>query len=1050
MFTVGQWVRPGLITLTTIGLISVLVCLGLYRTFKQKYIIIWALSWVFHGCRYLIELVALRNMIDLSQYIDIFTALSSLLFWVGFVTFIKSKNRYKIYGPYFFTGASLLLGVVFRYLLDKPSLASLPVFLTGGLLIILSGWEIFRKKYQLNHFTVAKPLGVSLILWGIHRIDYPFLRHSVTFAPYGYYLGSILTAFVSIFLLVLAIEKEKYEKDISIARYKLIFEKSRDIMMLIDINNRIVEVSSAAEKAYALSRNELCGRSLYDIKAASNLTSRSEFYGGQLYETIHLKKDGSSFPVEVSSQTIEINDEKLTLAIIRDITERKANEARIIKSQEFYLSLFEQVPMLMWRASPNGQLNYVNQRWLDFTGKTKEEELGFNWTNGIHPEDRLKFTKVFLKALRSKTPFNLTYRFNRVDGNYRWIVNEGRPFNDLEGNYVGYIGTCFDVTSERESQEKISKLQENLFITLKSINEAVIATDVEGRITFINSAAEKMVGQKEKDVAGKNLAEVVLFYSEDGSDFSASFGEEIDPKVEVINKDIYLKNATGAVCPVSYSANLRKKEDGTSDGMVVVLRDLTKEKEAALELKASEERYRLTFENIGTGLMIFREDTTIELVNKGMEQLLGYSKKDLEGKVSWTQFVKPKYLETMLKYNTQLFRNENPPKSFEFTLIDAFQREHYILCNIECLPGDKKAIASWIDITEQKEAQERIRYLSYHDHLTGLYNRARCEDELKRLDKPENLPFSVIMGDVNGLKLVNDAFGHEKGDCLLREIADILTRVTREGDVLARWGGDEFIILMPKTSQAEAEKVLSSVQEICATKESTSDLIQASISLGLGVKIKPEDNLKDIISKAESYMYSQKVQDTHEFKTKVFGILEERLLEKNMETKHHVLNVKKLSERLGKAIGLTKTQLEELTMAAALHDIGKVGLEESLWTRDDKLTPEELEKVKNHPLIGYQIMKIYPQLAGVAEAILTHHERWDGKGFPQGLKKTEIPLMARIITIADAFYAMTNLDGDVTSQKIEKAIQQLEAGKNTEFDPELVDAFIETFKEKEE
>ena len=1044
----NQWIKLSLVALTTIGFLSALCSLWLYLVFRKKYIFIWFLSWAFNGFRYLVELNTPFISTDISQYIDLFMMISSLLFWVGFVTFIKSKNRYKIYGPYFLVGASLLWGALLRYFLHKPSLASVPVFLTSGLLVILAGWDVFRKKYQLDHFTIANPLGVTLILWGIHRIDFAFLRYNVKFAPYGYHIGSILTAFVSIFLFVLAIEKEKYEKDTSITRYKLIFENSRDIMILVDNNNKIVEVNNAAETLYGFSRNDLCGNSIYTVKAASNLNSSIGFYGGELYETIHVKKDGSSFPVEVSSQTINIDDEKLTLAIIRDITERKANEAKIIKSQEFYLSLFEQVPLLMWQASPNGQINYVNQSWLDFTGKTKEEEFGFNWITGIHPEDRLKYEAEYLKALRSKVPFELAYRFKCFDGNYRWIINKGRPFNDLEGNYAGYIGTCFDVTSERESREKISKLQENLFITLKSISEVVIATDVEGRITFINPAAEKMIGQKEKDVVSKSMTEVVLLFFEDDSKFSVSVGEEIDPNEVVINQELYLKNAAGDICPVAYSANLIKKEDGSLEGRVVVLRDLTKEKEAAYELKASEARYRLTFENIGAGLMIFGEDTIVELVNKGMEQLLGYSKKDLEGKVSWTQFIKLQDVEKMLKYKTQLFRNENPPKSFEFTLIDASQREHYILCNVECLPGGKKAIASWIDITEQKKAEKRISYLSYHDHLTGLYNRARCEDELKRLDIPDNLPFSVIMGDVNGLKLVNDAFGHEKGDSLLKDIANILSTVTREDDVLARWGGDEFIILMPRTSQDEAEKVLSSVQEICATQESEANLIQASISLGLGVKTNSEQDLNEIISQAESYMYSQKLQDTHEFKAKVFAILEERLLEKNMETKHHVLKVKKLSERLGKAIGLTKTQLEELTMAAALHDIGKVGLEKSLWTRDEKLTPGELEKIKKHPLVGYQIMKIYPQLSGVAEAILAHHERWDGKGFPQGLKKTEIPLMARIIASADAFYAMTNLDGKLTSEKVKEALQKLEAGKNTEFDPELVEAFIATFNKK--
>lgn len=1050
MLDVVKWAIPGLITLTSISIIAALAYVAVWYSIKEKYLLLWSLGWAFFGTRYLFDMISFKIVTLWPQiFVDLMVVCSTSFFWAGFLLLIKSKNRYKKVVPRVLLSLAYILSVIFKFVWDKSNLASIPVYFSSGLLIVIIGWEFLRKKYDFHHYNATIPLGISMILWGVHRLNYPFLRYSSSFVPYGYFSGSILSACVAIFLLGLAIEKEKYQKDISIARYKKFFENSRDVMLLFNNEGIIIEVNKAAEKAYGYSKRELCGKHISYIEVVKNEDYYQEPKCMSLHESIHKRKDGRRFPVELSSQVIKIGDEEIYLAIIRDITERKEYEERLKRSQEFYLYLFDQVPMAMWRAGINGQFNYFNRRWLSFTGKTSEEEIGLEWTKGIHPDDRDLFMQSYIRAIMSKEPFEATYRFRRFDGEFRWIINVGYPFIDLDNRYAGYIGTCFDVTDERVSQERIRELQESLSITLRSIDDAVIATDITGEIRIMNLAAEKLIGIKEEEAIKRHFSEVVHLYLADNTECSKEFLEWIRQDQKVDQREFYLRKKDGTFCSVSHSSNTIKKEDGSVEGIVIVLRDITKEREAQLELQSSEMKYRTTFENIGTGLLIAREDMIIELVNREMEKLTGYKKEELERKMSWHQFVSLKDLNRMKEYNKQRFsRTGSPPKVYEFTLVDRHGVEHNVLCNVELLPSEKQIVASWVDITERKKAEEKIRYLSYHDHLTGLYNRAKCEEEMAKLDKVENLPLSVIMGDVNGLKLVNDAFGHERGDKLLINIARILSENTRDTDIVARWGGDEFIILLPKTTKEEAQIVLDTIRETCATTEHEYNLnVQVSISLGVGTKTEPTQDIKEVIIRAESDMYSQKIQESHEFKAKVFASLEERLLEKNKETREHVLRVKKISERIGKAIGLTQSQLEELTMAAALHDIGKVGVDESLWTRAEGLTQEELEKLKQHPIIGYHIIKTYPQLSGVAEAVLSHHERWDGKGFPQGLKKTEIPIMARIIAIADAFDALTSHGNTSSPALVDKALEELEENKGTEFDPELIEAFIKTYRQ---
>ena len=344
------------------------------------------------------------------------------------------------------------------------------------------------------------------------------------------------------------------------------------------------------------------------------------------------------------------------------------------------------------------------------------------------------------------------------------------------------------------------------------------------------------------------------------------------------------------------------------------------------------------------------------------------------------------------------------------------------------------------DITDRKKYEDKIKHMSFHDYLTGLYNRAYFEEELLRLDTERNLPLSIIIGDLNGLKMINDTYGHERGDELLIKVAGILKQCFRKSDIISRWGGDEFIILLPSTDYSRAEEIVSKIEQACP-QFSTLDM-PISISLGISTKVSEDESIEGILKAAEDKMYLQKMGDEKRTHISMMSSLEKSLDKKDYETEEHVERMGDLALLLGKNLNLSEDKLSDLAMLAALHDIGKIALADSIILKPGKLTPEEWELVKKHPEVGYRIAKSSTDLAAIADAILTHHENWDGSGYPEGLKGTEIPLVSRIISIVDAYDAMTNDRPYRKAFTREQAIAEIRRCSGIKYDPKLVEVFI--------
>jgi len=356
---------------------------------------------------------------------------------------------------------------------------------------------------------------------------------------------------------------------------------------------------------------------------------------------------------------------------------------------------------------------------------------------------------------------------------------------------------------------------------------------------------------------------------------------------------------------------------------------------------------------------------------------------------------------------------------------------------------DKRAAELIIANKELALKNEEISYISYHDFLTGLYNRIYFEEEKKRLDTPRQLPISIIMGDINGLKLVNDGFGHSKGDEVLIEIAKILKSCCRKEDIVSRIGGDEFGILLPKTDSQSAQQICNSIYDTCKGYALDGSSIYPSISVGHATKNISTETMDNILMAAEESMSKQKLLERRSVHSSIIASIKVIMFEKSQETEEHAERMVRLSKSIGLAMSLTDDQLNELELLSTLHDIGKMGVDAKILSKSGKLSDEEWVEMRKHPEVGFRIAQATSELIPIADYILCHHERWDGKGYPQGLIGEQIPLLSRIVAIVDSFDAMTNDRAYRSAMTKGEAIEEIRRNSGTQFDPEVTRVFIE-------
>lgn len=381
-------------------------------------------------------------------------------------------------------------------------------------------------------------------------------------------------------------------------------------------------------------------------------------------------------------------------------------------------------------------------------------------------------------------------------------------------------------------------------------------------------------------------------------------------------------------------------------------------------------------------------------------------------------------------------------------------------------------------VIENAKLYEDAKRQAITDGLTKLYNHRYFHEVLGQYIQENTCEtFSVAMVDVDLFKLYNDLYGHSAGDRALAKIAEVLKESTQEEDIIARYGGEEFAIIFPNVDGERSFKAIETIRRAVENKFYSSEHINEFLTVSIGVANYPRDGVtpEEILDCADKAMYGakqngrnqcmvfSKAEENHYFqdqneleimqdsiKSAYFSAiyaLAATIDAKDHYTYGHSENVSNYSVALAKAAGFDEEQIETVRSAGLLHDIGKIGVPEAILTKTTPLTPEEFEIMKRHVDISITIIKHVPNLVKVIPAIMCHHERYDGKGYPRGIKGESIPIEGRCLAIVDAFDAMTTDRPYRKALSMEDALKELEKNKGTQFDPVLTKIFIKLFDE---
>lgn len=337
-----------------------------------------------------------------------------------------------------------------------------------------------------------------------------------------------------------------------------------------------------------------------------------------------------------------------------------------------------------------------------------------------------------------------------------------------------------------------------------------------------------------------------------------------------------------------------------------------------------------------------------------------------------------------------------------------------------------------------KNKIDHVAFVKNHDELTGLGTRKYFETEVQNCIDHGVLPLSVIIVDINGLKVINDAYGHDIGDNTLREVSDILRNLNIRNASVSRWGSDEMAILIPEGNSNTAQDVIKNIKNKIKKEKN----FNYDISFGWATEERSLSHAGYLMQKAEDSLYSNKILEPTSIRRNMINSIVNTLQQKNPREEMHSQRVSLISEKIAAELGFSEYERKRVRLAGLMHDIGKISINEEVLNKPGRLNEEEWQQIKKHPENGFKILSTSVDTMEIANAILAHHERWDGKGYPKGIAGENIPMMARIIAVADTFDAMTSMRPYRQTSDEAEAIEEIRKCAGTQFDSFVVDAFV--------
>ena len=757
--------------------------------------------------------------------------------------------------------------------------------------------------------------------------------------------------------------------------------------------------------------------------------------------------------------------------------------------------------VIMIAIDKGGEVAFINLKGCEVLGCVRNEIIGKNWFENFIPKRSQKEIKGIFKGIMSGKTKLAEYHENAIlnkKGEEKIVSWHNVPLKDGNGRICGTLSSGLDITEKIELENNLRKSEKAFRLAFENSEDAIFWADVKtGVIVRCNKAAETLLERSSNEIIGK--CQSLLHPPEDKKHYERIFKRHAKVK-KSFEEEVEIITKSGIKKIVQINATVIP-----NNGQIIVqgiFRDITYKKRSEQMIRESEKRYRAIFEQAADSIVLFRADTGdfIEFNDKACEAL-GYTREEFaklkiaDFEVAESPEEVKKHIRNIAKKGSDIFETKQRTKNGQ--ILDVL-----VSAKVITLYGEKYVQTIWRDVSERKKTRKELEVLNKQlmktnkklkesvviDPQTELYNHRymteAIEAEFNRAKRYAQ-PIAAIMLDIDYFKSINDVYGHQYGDLILKQFASQLKRMVRPYDIVARYGGEEFVIISPgadkKNALALAQRILDAVNLYNFGNREQN----VKIKLSMAVVSYPEDvtvralNLievaNEILDKAKELGGNRvcSVSDLHKkeqpsvkdprespdvkrMATKIDGFTKkanQNLTEsifafaktiemKDHYTGEHVENTVRYATEIARAMGMNFEEIERVKKAAILHDLGKIGIREKILLKKGKLTSKEFEEIKQHPKIAIDIIRPIHFLHDIIPLILHHHENWNGMGYPHGLKGEEIPLGARIISIADAYQALTSNRPYRKAYSKERALEIMKQETGTKFDPEIVRVFI--------
>lgn len=649
-------------------------------------------------------------------------------------------------------------------------------------------------------------------------------------------------------------------------------------------------------------------------------------------------------------------------------------------------------------------------------------------------------------------------------------------------------GQLTAIHEELSANEEELRTSYNALINERAFSSAVLESvpgllylyDEEGRMVRWNKNHETATGYSAEELARMTLAD---WYRYDAKTVERIYGAAGRAFQEgASSAESYLQNKDGSKTPYYFTAVKTVIDNkpyivgiGIDIAERIKMETALVEKERELQrsleeltashgqLAASEERLRKLYTEVvaanellehsrqtaeeifqaaGDGFVVLDgESGDILAVNRRLTEMFGYTQEELKEQ-GLVLLATPAKLEMTFAIIRRAV-TEGPQPLVENETLD--RHGNRLIVEISAGPvtidGKTRCLALLRDVTVRRQLEEGLEFLRMRDPLTGVYNRAFFETDMLRVQVAESGELGMFVCDVDGLKLINDTLGHLQGDELLRKVAAILEAGAQRPDYVARIGGDEFAVILFSPTKKRMEELDQYYRR--AVEAYNKESPHLPLSLSLGWAIGASSTATEVIFKeADNNMYRQKLHQSQSVRGSIVQTMMKALEERDHITEGHADRLGELMEKMGHTLELPRGTIADLRLLAKFHDIGKVGIPDSILNKPGRLDEEELAIMRRHCEIGYRIAKASPDLEPIAGWILKHQEWWNGRGYPLGIAGESIPLECRILSIADAYDAMTNDRPYRRAMPPDQALAELKRCAGTQFDPRLVELFV--------